>query len=271
MPKIIDCFIFYNEIDLLTYRLNILNDVVDYFVIVESTHTHAGKEKPSYYNENKHLFDKFNDKIINIIDDDFPYKTPSSIDNVWKNENHQRNAISRGIHHLANLNKLNDEDYIIISDLDEIPDPVTLTKILNGEIIVNGGIILSYDLYYYNLNTKFTFGWGAAKLITYKYYKDENKTCQELRNTYFPEIKKAGWHLSYFGDKYHIQNKIQNFAHQELNVPNFTDLDKIEYRVKNGLDLYDRPSESKQLVNIKIEDNDFLPYQYDKYLTKYYT
>ena len=43
--KIIDCFIFYNELDLLEYRLNILNDVVDYFVIVESTHTFVGKEK----------------------------------------------------------------------------------------------------------------------------------------------------------------------------------------------------------------------------------
>ena len=48
-PKIIDCFIFYNEIALLTYRLNVLNDVVDFFVIVESTHTFTGKEKSLHY------------------------------------------------------------------------------------------------------------------------------------------------------------------------------------------------------------------------------
>ena len=47
--KIIDCFIFYNEVDLLTYRLNILNDIVDYFVLVESTHTHVGKPKQLFY------------------------------------------------------------------------------------------------------------------------------------------------------------------------------------------------------------------------------
>ena len=58
MPKIVDCFTFYNELDMLTYRLNILNDVVDYFVLVESIHTHIGKEKPLFYQENKQLFEK---------------------------------------------------------------------------------------------------------------------------------------------------------------------------------------------------------------------
>lgn len=53
LPKIIDCFIFYNELDLLNYRLNILNEVVDYFILVESIQTFVGKEKPLHYNENK--------------------------------------------------------------------------------------------------------------------------------------------------------------------------------------------------------------------------
>ena len=51
--KVIDCFIFYNELELLTYRLNLLYAIVDFFVIVESTHTHTGKEKPLFFNENK--------------------------------------------------------------------------------------------------------------------------------------------------------------------------------------------------------------------------
>ena len=96
--KIIDCFIFYNELDLLEYRLNILNDVVDYFVIVESTHTFVGKEKVLFFNENKHLFEKFNEKIIHIIVDDFPYKYPNiNIHNneQWKNEKFQRRLESK--------------------------------------------------------------------------------------------------------------------------------------------------------------------------------
>lgn len=271
MAKIIDCFIFYNELDLLTYRLNILNDVVDYFIIVESTNTFVGRPKPLFYHQNKHLFEQFNDKIINIIVDDFPYKNPMTHDDIWNNEHHQRNAIARGINELINLNKLNDEDYIIITDLDEIPDPVTLTKILKGEIIVDGANVLEVDMYYYNLNTKFKIGWGFPKIITYKKYKEVNTTCQKIRTTFYPDILRAGWHLSYFGDKYHIQNKIQNFSHQELNIPEYTNVENIEYRINNGLDLYNRTSTDNPMNYIKIEDNDFLPPQYDKYLTKYYT
>ena len=101
-PKIIDCFIFYNELELLTYRLNILNDFVDFFVLVESTLTFVGKEKPLFYQENKHLFEKFNDKIIHVVVDDFPYKNPNiESREQWENERFQRNCISRGLNKLS--------------------------------------------------------------------------------------------------------------------------------------------------------------------------
>jgi len=45
--KLVDAFIFYNEIDLLIYRLNLLNDIVDKFIIVEGTYTFVGKPKKS--------------------------------------------------------------------------------------------------------------------------------------------------------------------------------------------------------------------------------
>ena len=47
--RIIDCFIFYNEFDMINYRLNVLNDIVDFFVIVESTHTFSGREKKNIF------------------------------------------------------------------------------------------------------------------------------------------------------------------------------------------------------------------------------
>ena len=164
MSKIIDCFIFYNELDLLTYRLNLLNDFVDYFVIVEATHTFVGKEKKLFFNENKHLFEKFNKKIIHIIVDDFPYKYPNvNVNNndVWKNEYFQRNSISRGVNC---INELSNSDMIIISDLDEIPDPNTLNNIKKGHIIVDINT-LQMDMYYYNLNTKLKSKWILCKII----------------------------------------------------------------------------------------------------------
>ena len=265
--KIIDCFTFYNEIDLLTYRLNILYPIVDYFIIVESTHTYIGKEKPLFFNENRNLFEKFMNKIIHIIVDDLPYKYPNvNIDNndVWKNEYFQRNAISRGINYIKDLSQ---NDVIIISDLDEIPDPYTLDKIKKGDIIVDINI-LEMDLYYYNLNTRFQNKWSLCKIISYKKYKELNISCNDIRNTPCCSILNGGWHLSYFGDKYFIQNKIQNFSHQELNNANYTDLDKIENRVKNYSDLYDR--DWCEFEKIKIENNTYLPPDYDKYLNKYY-
>ena len=77
--KIIDTFIFYNEIELLTYRLSILNEYIDYFVLVEARYSFSGKPKELYYENNKDLFKKFNKKIIHIILDDLPYKFPNII------------------------------------------------------------------------------------------------------------------------------------------------------------------------------------------------
>ena len=81
-------------------------------------------------------------------------------------------------------------------------------------------------------------------------------------------IKNGGWHLSYFGDINFIKNKINNFAHQEFNNNNFTDIKKIEERVKKCSDLYDRKDTTMNKISIK--DNKYLPYDYEKYLSKFY-
>lgn len=260
--KVVDCFIFYNELDLLAYRLNLLNDIVDYFVIVEATHTFVGKEKPLFFNENKHLFENFTNKIIHIIVNDFPGKYPDVNFDVWKNEKCQRNAISRGINCIKDLQQ---SDVIIISDLDEIPDPHTLDKIKKGNIIIDINI-LEMDMYYYNLNTRFDSKWNSCKIISYEKYKTININCDDIRFINCSKISNGGWHLSYFGDKYFIQNKLQNFSHQEFNNCEYTDLEKIEKKIQNSINLFDELNIKK----IKIEDNKYLPIDYSKYLNKYY-
>lgn len=265
--KIVDCFTFYNELELLTYRLNLLYKVVDYFIIVEAKHTHIGNEKILYYNENKDKYKEFSDKIIHVIVNDMPYKYPNvNVENndVWKNENYQRDAISYGINHIKILS---DSDLIIISDLDEIPDPRTLYKIKNEEIIVDINV-LEMDLYYYNLNTRMSDKWHHSKILTYKKYVDLKISCNDIRKLNFPVINNGGWHLSYFGDKNFIKNKLENFSHQEFNNSEYTDLDKIEKRVQNSNDLFNR---NIKFDKVKIEDNNYLPLYYSKYLTKYYS
>ena len=266
IPKIIDCFIFYNEIDMLTYRLNILNDVVDYFVLVEATHTFVGKEKSLFYKENKHLFEKFNHKIIHIVVDDFPNKYPNincEKNEQWINENFQRNCISKGIDKL----NLNDNDVITITDLDEIPNPKLFKQIKNNEIIVDINII-EMDLYYYNLHSKLNQKWYGSKIICYQKYKELGLSCEQIRQAKnFKTFTNSGWHLSYFGDEKFIKNKIQNFGHQEYNNNNYTDENKIKERINKGKDLYDR---SISIINISIEDNNNLPINYHTYLRKFF-
>ena len=117
---IYDCFTFFNELDILELRLNILYKYVDKFVIVEGNKTHTGKDKDFIFEQNKNRFEKFLDKIIYIKVEDFPSLENSQTSedgNKWLYENYQRDAIMRG------LTECKDDDIIITSDCDEIINP----------------------------------------------------------------------------------------------------------------------------------------------------
>lgn len=263
--KVIDCFIFYNEMDLLNYRLNILNNYVDYFVLVESTKTHVGKNKELYYENNKNNFSNYHDKIIHIIVNDFPY----SEENInfkngeqWKNENYQRNCIVRGIEKI----KLQDDDIIIVSDLDEIIDPNILQKIKNNELIIKINSLMQ-DMYYYNLNTKLNYPWNSSKIMSFGKYQELGLTPQEIRFYNCENIYDAGWHLSYFGNANFIRNKILNFTHQEFENDKITE-DIINDKINKFQDVYGR---NINIIKINVKNNNYLPPKYDEYLKMYYT
>jgi beta-1,4-mannosyl-glycoprotein beta-1,4-N-acetylglucosaminyltransferase len=264
MVKIIDCFTFYNELDLLEYRLASLYDYVDWFILVETMYTFTGKEKPFFYDENKERYEKYANKIIHIMLYDATYKYPNidySKNEQWINEHDQRNCISQGLDQL----NLNDEDIIIISDLDEITDNQFLLKVKNGNININKAYAMTFDMYYYNLNT-YVSEWYHPKILNYGTYKQYSGTLSELRLTNLPIIKpQCGWHLSYFGDKHFISNKLQNFSHQEYNNKKYTDVNKIEECIKTHTNLFD----TKRFKHIPIEDNTYLPHEWNKYLTMY--
>jgi beta-1,4-mannosyl-glycoprotein beta-1,4-N-acetylglucosaminyltransferase len=266
--KIIDAFLFYNEIELLTYRLNILHTIVDHFVIVESTHTFVGKPKSLIYKENAHLFERFKDKIFHVIVDDMPF-LPANIEKneQWKNEVHQRNCIDRAIQQLG----LKDEDIIIISDVDEIPDPNTIYSAKMGYFHVDRFILL-FDMYYYNLNHKFNNKWLFVKILNYGAYKEETqknkKSIHDIRCAQWNVIFRGGWHLSYFGSTEFIKNKIENFSHQEFNKEEYTNPDKIKEIIEKGADLFGRTNEVS-IMKVSTKENDYLPYAAEHFLGKY--
>ena len=255
--KIVDCFIFYNEIDLLTYRLHVLNEVVDYFVIVESIRTFMGNPKKIYYEPQ--AFQEFQHKIIHVIVDvPFPHANAKE---VWENECAQRNAIAQGIVQIP----LENSDILMITDVDEIPDPRTLLAIKQGIPITIHS--LQMDMYYYHLRAQLKEKWTLSKILSYKKYNELQKTCNEIRKMECPLLMNGGWHLSYFGDASFISNKIKQFSHQEYNTPVFTNEARIDRSIHHGTDLYARPC--FKMNNIKLEENTYLPVNYSLYLQKY--
>ena len=261
--KIVDCFPFYNETDLLYYRLSVLYDKVDFFIISESTRSFAGHEKKSVYLENRDRYKKFQDKIIHLIDNEF--KTGPG--NDWYNENHQREFIKHGLKSIT----LSDNDIIISSDLDEIPDPSVIKKIKNGEIVIDNIASLEMDMYYYNLTLRKVESWSKAKVFRYDTLMNRFQGNPHNTRLYdnCEKINRGGWHLSYFGNAEKIKNKIINFAHQEYNTQKYTNIDFIKNHIEKGIDLFDRDGGEK-LLRVPISENTYLPVHYDKYLTMFF-
>uniref|UniRef100_A0A6C0HGT6 Glycosyltransferase family 17 n=1 Tax=viral metagenome TaxID=1070528 RepID=A0A6C0HGT6_9ZZZZ len=263
--KIVDCFTFYNEMDLLQYRLATLYEYVDFFILIEANTTHAGHPKPTYYVDNMHLFEKYRHKIIHMVSD-LPFKVPAidySKNEQWKNENFQRNCIKDCVQ-LETLG-LSNGDLVIISDLDEIIDPQRLTEFRDGRLIAYKGFSLSQDMYYYNLHCKNTWFWSKAKIVTYEYLLQN--VPEDIRQGELPLLERGGWHLSYFGDAAFIRNKLLEFGHQEYNSPEYTDENNIIRRLENGVDLFGRGY--VHMTHVPINQNPYLPPLYHIYLTNY--
>ena len=272
--KIIDTCIFYNELDLLSYRLHILDPYVDAFVIVESTHTFSGHKKPLYYGENKSMFQAFHHKIVHVIVEDVPYTYPSiqyQSNQQWENEYHQRNSIKRGVDTL--IGGLSDDDILLTSDVDEIPDPTVLRGVRANTLSYDKTSLnrLALDMDYYNLCCRVGEGsnWHGVKLLTVGAYRTIHLSFQQMRihehSHPVPVIPRGGWHLSYFGDVAFITNKIASFSHQEYNHAGYLDRDTLERNMKEGINLLN----NSELQFIPIEKNTYLPYEYTVYLSKY--
>jgi len=252
--KLVDAFIFYNEIELLKFRLKELNDVVDYFIICEATHTFAGNPKKLYFTQNQEQFKEYTHKIILVIVDDIP-----DTNNAWTRETHQRNCIIKGVDSL----KLNNDDLIIIADVDEIPDKNTLANIKKTGLTMP--CALEQDFYYYNLNCKSPDKWASSTILNVG--SIDHKSINEIRNITrgMNTIKNGGWHFSYFGDQTFIKNKIQQFSHQEYNNDEYTNEEKIKKCIDAGTDLFFR--DYVKWNYMPLDKNKYLPENYKMLLT----
>lgn len=251
---IYDCFQFFNELDILYLRMKIMDPVVDRFVISEATTTFSNLPKPLYFQENREMFKEFEDKIIHIVVED----TPPGDTHV--RDTFQKSAVGRG------LKDCKDDDIIIFSDLDEIPNPERIKEILpnfqedkiyhfaqrlfycylNMEEV--SGKLLSYAGEFEGVERK---QWIGSKMCRYKLLKEQNLQLGDLR---FPERKKCGirvadggWHFGYMGGKgeadirKRVQTKVISAAHQEYN--NKEILNDAADKIKDGKDIFGRDAQ----------------------------
>ncbi len=186
-----DCFIFNCELDILEIRLNVLDSIVDKFVLVECEKTHTNLDKPLYFEENKERFKQFEDKIIHIIikKEELPQYKSS-----WSYENFQRNSIAKVIEQADN------NDIIILSDVDEIPNPKVIMACKDMEGIKS----LKMDIFVYFLNN-LALDRTCCDLQMTKVFSPKDMGSLTLSEIKFDksikqtEIKNGGWHFSNCG------------------------------------------------------------------------
>lgn len=256
---IIDCFIFFNELDLLEGRLEYLYDHVDYFVIVEADVSFKGRPKGFNFTENISRYRKYLDKIIylphsiDVSGYDLTVKPTIMYDApYWEIEVNQRNHMTKA------LRLFDKEDICLISDLDEIPNKESILEIPN---ILAGrpAVSLPQEMFMYNLNQKQFLPWVGTVATRVGIALDQGP--ELIRRKRWQDMLVApfigGWHLTYWGGADQIQSKITNFAHQELIDERTSALDYIQSRIDSGQDIFERNLPYVK-VNPYNEPRDFL-------------
>lgn len=231
-PKVFDCFLFYNELELLELRLNELDPVVDEFIILESPITTTGQPKPLYFTENRERFSKFLHKIRCIILNDLP-----TDGDTWARERFARDKFN-------SLVTGKDTDIVIISDLDEIPSAEAVKK-YKPEM---GLMSFDQKLYYYWLNC-YNDQWDWAKILSVGLFK--TMTACQVRYTKAPSIEgPGGWHFSFQGGVDRIMQKISAWTHSEYNRPDINNKEHIENCINTPCDVLKRENIPMKFVGL---------------------
>lgn len=253
-----DCIPFFNELDILKLRLNILNPLVDKFIIEEATVTFSGEPKELCFQKNKEMFREFLPKIEYIVVDDSPADVTTHV-----RDNFQKNALEKG------LKDASDKDVIILSDVDEIPNPRVLAGIIRD---FDPGKVyhLAQRMFYCFINMEEISGnllsitgefpdverkmWLGTKIFSKSSIPPGGIIrLREAPTTALNAVRVAdgGWHFGYMGSRQEtdvskrIGTKVVAAAHQEYNNQDI--LAEARDRLILGQDMFGRNAEFKRV------------------------
>ncbi|MFD2601443.1 hypothetical protein [Flavobacterium suzhouense] len=259
-----DCFIFFNELDLLEIRLNEMDSVVDKFVIVEADRTFQNDAKPFIFEQNKERYAKFLHKIIHVKLTKYPLFIPViNPFSPWKLEFYQRNSILKG------LKGCKLDDVVLISDIDEIPRASVIKEYQEKGIDRIYG--LKMDMFMYFFNHKLIYDkesrmtkeesvngiWFGTAMLPYKLLKQTpvriRKTLMRTlrRKQVYDIIPNAGWHFTFMGGFNKIKQKLEAFSHTEYNLDRIKDENFINDCLCSGKDILGRNMEFQVMPTIE--------------------
>ena len=286
---------FFDEDMLLDLRLNIMDKYVDKFVITEATYTHSGRPKKLIFDINK--FSKFKDKIIYIVvdqqppdlleikesdNDELDTRGQKLVLNGYKRDNYQRQKAQQA------LNNIEPEDWIIINDIDEIPD----LKNIDMRKVKNKLLIFKQNIYYYKFNLLYpSVSWFGSRACKKKNFLSP----QWLRNTKHKKyplwrldilfskrkyndisyVKNGGWHFTNIKSPEDIEKKLMNYTHHDEFAKSKLKLEDLRKKIKEKKIIYDHSVDQTQnkwvsdvtLSKVKLSDMpDYLKENYKKYV-----
>jgi len=293
--KIYDCFQFFDEEMLLDLRLNILDKYVNKFVITEATYTHNGKSKKLVFDINK--FSKFKDKIVYIVVDKQPpdlltiddkdideqdTRGQKLIFNGYKRDNYQREMAQEA------LNNIEPNDWIIINDIDEIPN----LKEIDMRKIKKKILIFKQKISYYKFNLIYSdVTWFGSKACKKKHFISP----QWLRNVkhkkyplwrmdvFFSKrkyndlfyIDNGGWHFTNVKSAEDIEKKLLNYTHHDEFEKSGLKVKDLQKKIEEKKIIYDHSVDQKEykwgsdkkLTTISLSQMpDYLKENYKKYV-----
>ena len=240
--KVFDCFLFFNELDILDLRLEMLNEIVDFFVITECDLTFSGKPKSLFFAKNFERYQKYLGKIIynpittNDIEElkdknwsdyttDFnesiPHKSQGKkakrLHKSLQREIRQRDAAILGLH-----GKAENKDLILLSDVDEIPNPNVIKNLKEKDLVIPHYLQMKWYLYW--TNNKVCEPWIGTVGFNFEFLKGKSLdllrySSKDIKNVPGEIVAEGGWHFSYLGGEKAIINKL-GFCKMERAIAN---------------------------------------------------
>ncbi len=258
--NILDCVTYFDEDIILDLRLNILKDHVTKFIITEGMYDHRGNKRKLNFDINK--YSEYKNQIIYLPVENFP-----NLSDPWNMLEYQRN------YSMNEIEKFDDETLILISDVDEIPNPNKIKEFLEtkSKYGVFEQLFFYYKLNFLNITNKF---WHGSKICKKKDLKSPN-WLREYKTKQYPWwrfdkpqnikiLKNGGWHFSFLYDVEGIIKKISSFQHTEFDKEDIKDKEQIIKKINNGEDIFNRNYNFKK-IDIGDDFPEYLIKNKDKY------